>query len=1490
MLAWVLTAIIMISSPDVMLYAEESISEETDDGEMEEIIVVGEDESGMSAEEEPDMRVEEKSDMSAEEESDISVKPADADKGIPFRRAAETAGKTIDMKYTYYVFANGVPIVIRETDNGTGIFDEEGNLLSGDVDVSTRYIYGGWYDGDNKHTANTSIVMESGTVQAIYGGSFQGTLNGSTSVIVNGGTAGFIYGGGNQSVVTDGTEVIFNGGSVNWLFGGGYQGSIASTHVRVQGTPDNPDSVAQICGGSYGGNTEKAVLEIRGTDGSSDSMTRMALFGGGWNDRVEEAEIIIDENCSLETVPVYGCRHPEAQDNTSTVGSVHFRVSLTQKENGMVPRIDSLNGYGVEGKASVSFKGIGEVNYDYATNLNEIDDVSVENCKIALYGAFNETDRKWRLNLGRLYMASSGTVTIPVTLASASVGELAGSGTVIFSAVGNVTAEFPGVEVGKITASASLPVKIGRTGANMTDERWERLILFHGKGVEELESASCFVSTLDRYIILKTEDNTIQVGKGDERIQAYLDPPLFDKKSYRYGDIMTVTLGLYAQNQPVPGASVEICAGKVSPYTTIASVITDENGRATVSLPVNDALWDSCQHGLLAIFWGNDKYKQNFYALSLDGGSGTMSFEVQKAAITLQQEIPAPKLNEVPAGSLDGEESDFYTAQIVWTPSNAVFLPNTAYKASIRLVPETGYSLDPGKIESITYQGAELPLPERTETDGSLLLKDVAVFEAISAYEVIFSASSFEGVTGASGAGVYFPGDTVTIDAGSREGYVFAGWSASEGVSLADASLSHTTFVMPERDVLLKANWKEAGSVADTYKVIFEPSSLEGVEGASGEGAYAPGTEVTIDAGRRQGCTFAGWSVPEGVVLADASLSHTTFVMPEKDVILTLNWKKNEYGDVLPGDVPANGRIPQGLWTAGVEESYVYTGAAIKPPVRVYDYNKRLTEKKDYTVSYRNNKIVNDASNPEKAPTVLVKGKGNYKDTDTVVFAIRAVNLNDDSITAEDMTVAYNKKVQKKVPAVLFCGKKLSFNKDFTVSYCGMEKADAFKACGEYEILLTGKGNYTGSKTVKFTITDKNLIQKASVKRIPNEAYDGNEKKPQLTVSEGKKRLAEGVDYRAEYRNNVEVGTATVLLIGTGDYAGTKKVSFKITGTSIKGVSVDKIKNCIYNGAAQEPDVVVRMGDKILVKGTDYELEYYNNKNVGTAGFDIKGIHAYTGTVRKTFRIEACDLTESLKEQLDKNIAVRYRKGGSRPSPELVFGSIKLAEGKDYTITCRNNKAVTMDGTRKKPSFTVKGKGNFKGTFTKEFTITEKALNDDTSPVKLTVADKAYVNRAGGYMSKPVLTDVDGRKLSAGRDYDKNIVYTRADGTVLTKQDKIEAEETVRVKVAGMGAYTGSLKAEYRITQKDFRKAKIVIPAQAYTGKEVTLKEEDITVKVGKDVLAPGTDYEIVEGSYVNHVRRGRASVTIKGKGNYGGMKTVKFRIGSRKMAWFVLP
>lgn len=581
---------------------------------------------------------------------------------------------------------------------------------------------------------------------------------------------------------------------------------------------------------------------------------------------------------------------------------------------------------------------------------------------------------------------------------------------------------------------------------------------------------------------------------------------------------------------------------------------------------------------------------------------------------------------------------------------------------------------------------------------------------------------------------------------------------------------------------------------------------------------------------------------------------------------------------VEPDDIPQEG-IPESFWIAKVADC-TYTGKTLKPAVRVYNGDKLLSEGTDYKLSYKNN--INANVNADAKAVVTVTGRGNYTGTRTAEFTILPLDVNDRDIMIGDVVAAHTGSMLEAVPEVTYQGKKLVKEKDFTLS------GNTFAEEGTYDIILRGTGNFTGEATAKFTITKLNLISQATVAKIPEAArkYNGTDPvTPSLTVKVKKTVLKEGADYEVAFINNEEVGTATAILTGINEYAGTKKVNFQIVGTPLKKAVVTGLeKSYDYTGDPIEAEALaVTLEGKTLSEGTDYKVSYENNRRAGKAGVLIKGTGAYTGTIKKTFKITACDL----KANEDKvsgleSLEVRYTKGGSKPEIDLVFDGVLLKEGKDYTVACQNHKKVADAGIGKRaPKVTIKGKGDFKGTLTANFTIVPKALDDED--ITFTVADVAFANKKGKYISKPVLTDAGGKKLTAGTDYERTVEYT-LDGAPLTKQDIVPEGATVTVKVTGKGAYTGSREVEYRITRYSFNKAKVKISNQAYTGRAVTLDENDLEVKFGTEVLDYGDDYEIVEGSYTKNIKKGTAAVTIAGKGEYGGLKTVKFKIVSQNV------
>ena len=89
--------------------------------------------------------------------------------------------------------------------------------------------------------------------------------------------------------------------------------------------------------------------------------------------------------------------------------------------------------------------------------------------------------------------------------------------------------------------------------------------------------------------------------------------------------------------------------------------------------------------------------------------------------------------------------------------------------------------------------------------------------DAFSTYAVAYTQALKYSVTvtgsqsANSGTGLYEAGDTVTIQAGTRSGYSFTGWTSQDGVTFANAGSAATTFSMPAQNVTVAANWKYTG-------------------------------------------------------------------------------------------------------------------------------------------------------------------------------------------------------------------------------------------------------------------------------------------------------------------------------------------------------------------------------------------------------------------------------------------------------------------------------------------------------------------------------------------------------------------------------------------------------------------------------------------------------------------------------------------------------
>lgn len=627
---------------------------------------------------------------------------------------------------------------------------------------------------------------------------------------------------------------------------------------------------------------------------------------------------------------------------------------------------------------------------------------------------------------------------------------------------------------------------------------------------------------------------------------------------------------------------------------------------------------------------------------------------------------------------------------------------------------------------------------------------------------------------------------------------------------------------------------------------------------------------------------------------------------------------------------PEEPEVPEGLWIKGIDANgYIYTGKAIKPQISVYDGRELLKEKVDYTISYKNNVNANkeiDEENPgSNDPAIIITGIGNYAGKITKGFKIIPKDISKDinnvsgnDITVEDIWKSYNSRIQKPAPTVYDNGKKLRSNVHYTVDYpsIGNDKT-AYKDAGVYDIVIRGKGNYKGERIISLTITEEKLLGQAVVSKIPNQPYTGEviHIVPENIVVKYKGVKVAPENYLVECSDK-EVGTATLIVKakeGSG-YAGEKRVTFKITGTAInRGVITGVPKSVVYTGEEITAEsagfldaLVLTVNGKKVEKQDDfgnenYSVTYLKNGKKGTAAIIFTGQNGYIGTVKKNFTIKAYNINELEKPAEERKISVImeetafYEKGGSRPKPVVRFDGMELEEGKDYTLSYQNNTAVTAGKlTAKNPKVIIKGRGNFTGNIEVKFDIASADL--ENSNIKMEIPDRVYQKRKNMYKSTPKLVDENGKVLRAGTDYEKNYTYSYKEDTLLSdgvtvrkageaivEADIPPAGTTLVVTVKGMGNYMGTLSGEYRIVNQDISKAKVSVPAQSYTGKEIKPGMDEITVKIGKKELG-AEDYKII--GYTNNVKKGTAKMTIKGIGEYGGYKTVNFSIRSKSLFW----
>ena len=134
--------------------------------------------------------------------------------------------------------------------------------------------------------------------------------------------------------------------------------------------------------------------------------------------------------------------------------------------------------------------------------------------------------------------------------------------------------------------------------------------------------------------------------------------------------------------------------------------------------------------------------------------------------------------------------------------------------------------------------------------------------------------------------------------------------------------------------------------------------------------------------------------------------------------------------------------------------------------------------------------------------------------------------------------------------------------------------------------------------------------------------------------------LKERIDYKVEYRNNIDAGEAEVIVTGINRYRGGVKIPFTVAPAPLESVSVIQTEQ--YTGQAIVPVTTVKSGGKKLRSKIDYDVSLTDNTNVGLATVTAAGKGNYTGNISANFEIIPQRTSLEDSEESDTEIKVKW--------------------------------------------------------------------------------------------------------------------------------------------------------------------------------------------------------------------------------------------------------
>lgn len=531
------------------------------------------------------------------------------------------------------------------------------------------------------------------------------------------------------------------------------------------------------------------------------------------------------------------------------------------------------------------------------------------------------------------------------------------------------------------------------------------------------------------------------------------------------------------------------------------------------------------------------------------------------------------------------------------------------------------------------------------------------------------------------------------------------------------------------------------------------------------------------------------------------------------------------------------------------------------------------------------NGVVTTKANAHGSATITATA-GDHTATYKLTQAGSGIN-----VTADQKTIVYKEwwetenlldNIKKSINVTCAdCHNNLGRDKDYEVI------VSDYKKTGKVDVTIKGIGAFEGmtAKTSVNVEYHKHGEEGYDIRNLySGYNWTGKEVKPDVLIrcADCNKELKEGTDYKLEYKNNVNVGTATVKVVGMGAYKGVDQTAnFEIeedcgwngikyyNDTYQNGDHIGSLEwsEWRYNKKTPYISIACNHCGKELENGKDYTITFSNTDHPGEGTAKVVGLNEYAGhELSFTYTLKPKDLkAESYYNGDDLGT---YKWTGKEVKPDIgkiyvqdIYGSVvdtEAVEGKDYQLEYSNN---IEEGTA---TVKVVGIGDAKGTVLtytyhiekqhgwNGFSVTGHKDGDDLGAYEWTGNDvEPELNLTCNHC---------GNELYQGSDYELEYTGNRTEPGKVT------------VKVIGTRDYEGWTQSfTYTIKNKTFsfedHKDGEDLGAAEYTGSEVRYPISNVTDKTGK-VLSEGTDYKLV---YSDNTNPGVANVQIIGLNDYDG-------------------